>query len=119
MSVTLSQLIDQVREELLLPRQASTPEAMYPLLFVEEVELEIGVTISSGVEGSGKVNVQVVELSSGVDKSNEQTHRVKIKLTPLLSKDEIREQLKQSNHTWERTRQTGLQGTAKDFPNMQ
>ena len=35
MSVTLNQLIEQVREELLSPRQANTPEAMYPFLFVE------------------------------------------------------------------------------------
>jgi len=114
MTITLNQLIDQVREELLSPRRATTPEAMYPFLFIEEIELEVGVTVSSTVEGSGKINIQVVELGRGLGKSDEQTHRVKIKMTPLLTKDEIREMLKQAGRLWERVQPVTLRATTKD-----
>lgn len=115
MSITLSQLIDQVREELLAPRDAKTSESMYPFLFVEEIELEIGVTVSCTVEGGGKVNVQVIEVGSRIDRGNEQIHCVKVKMTPLFTKDEVREQLKQNERTWNKARQTGMQGTAKNL----
>jgi hypothetical protein len=68
MSITLSQLIDQVREELLTPRQAATPEAIYPFLFVDEVELELAVTVSDKVDGLGKVTIHIAEIGSGVEK---------------------------------------------------
>ena len=116
MSVTLSQLIDQVREELLAPRQASTPDAMYPFLFVEEVELEVDVTVGSTIGGGGQVRIHVVEVGGAAEKSQEQTHRIKIRMTPLLSKEEVRDELKQSDRTWQKTQQTVVRGTAKEFP---
>jgi hypothetical protein len=114
MGVTLSQLIDQVREELLSPRQARTPEAMYPFLFVDEVELEINVTASSTLEGAGKVNIQVVELGSGVEKASEQIHRVRIKMTPLMTKEEVREKLRANERVWQRIENVVMPATTKD-----
>jgi hypothetical protein len=114
MSVTLSQLIDQVREDLLTPRRAKTLEAMYPFLFVEEVELEVNVTASSTLEGSGKVNVQVVELGSGVERASRQVHRVKIKMTPLMTKDEVREKLKGNERVWQRIERVVIPATTKE-----
>jgi hypothetical protein len=114
MAITLNQLVDQVREELLAPRQVNTPEAMYPFLFVEEVELEVSVTVSSSIEGTGKVNIKVAEIGGGVDKANEQTHHVKVKMTPLMTKDEIRERLKQNQRVWERIEQTAVPALAKE-----
>ncbi len=114
MGVSLNQLIDQVREELLAPRRATTPEAMYPFLFIEEIELEVGVTVSSTVEGSGGVNIQVVELSSGLEKAKEQVHRVTIKMTPLLSKEEARTKLKQDSRLWKKIEQVVIPATMKE-----
>lgn len=114
MSITLSQLIDQVRQELLTPRQANTPEAIYPFLFIEEIELEVGVTVSSTVEGAGKVNIKVVEVGGGVEKTNEQAHRVTIKMTPLLSKEEVRTKLKQNPRVWNRIETVIMQATTKE-----
>lgn len=114
MTITLNQLIDQVRHELLAPRQAETAQAMYPFLFVEEIELEVGVTVSGSVEGKGGINIQVVELGSGITKSNEDTHRVKIKLTPLLSKEEVRAKLKQNSHTWKQIEEGVMTGILKE-----
>ncbi len=114
MGITLSQLIDQVREELLSPRRARTPEAMYPFLFVDEVELEVNVTASSTLEGAGKVNVQVVELGSSVEKANEQVHRVKIKMTPLMTKDEVREKLKADKRLWQKIESVVIPAATKE-----
>jgi len=114
MSITLNQLIDQVRHELLAPRRAETPEAMYPFLFVEEIELEVGVTVSTQVEGKGGINIHVIELGSGVSKGNEEMPRVKIKLTPLLSKDEVQEKLKQASRTWEKIEQSVILAGTKE-----
>lgn len=117
MTVTLNQLIDQVREELLSPRQANTPEEMYPFLFIEEVEIEMGVTVSSTAGAGGKVNIQVVEIGSDVTATEQQTHCIKVKLTPLFTKEETRRLLEQKTgpHVMQKIEDTSLQGTAKDF----
>ena len=117
MTVTLNQLINKVREELLEPRQASTAEAMYPFLFVEEVEVEIGIKVSSGVDASGKVSIQVIEVGVGANLQDEETHRIKVKLTPLYSKEETRTRLEQQlgPRGTERAQETGVRGTAKDL----
>jgi len=114
MTATLNQLIDQVREELLSPRRASTPEAIYPFLFVEEIELEIEITISSTAAGSGKVSIQVVEMGGDIERTNERTHRIKIKMSPLLTKDEVRAKLRQSGWVWERTELVTVKATTKE-----
>ncbi|OQY34270.1 MAG: hypothetical protein B6243_05700 [Anaerolineaceae bacterium 4572_5.2] len=114
MTITLSQLIDEVREELLTPRRAHTKEAMYPFLFVEEIELEVGVTVSSAVEGSGGIDIQVVELGASVEKTNEQAHRIKIKMTPLLSKEEVRTKLKNDKRTWQKMEDAIIPAVTKE-----
>ncbi len=114
MSITLNQLIDQVREELLIPRQATTPEAVYPFLFVDEVELELAVTVSDKVDGSGKVTIHIAEIGSGAEKGHEQAQRMKIKMTPLLSKDEMRERLKQDKRLWGKIEDVSAPAITKD-----
>ena len=101
MTVKLHELIDQVRDELLMPRRAGTLDAMYPFLFVDEVELDLSITVSAKVTGSGKVSIQVIEVGGGSEVTGEDVHNVKIKMTPLLTKDEIREQLKKDGRLWQ------------------
>jgi len=119
LSTTLSQLIDQVRAELLAPRQTATPDSMYPFLFVEEVELEVAITVATAAEGGGKVNVQVVELGSQINRTNEEVHRLKIKLTPLYDKQETRQKLEADlgQQGTARMKETAKRGTVKEFPN--
>jgi hypothetical protein len=114
MSISLNQLIDQVREELLQPRKSTTRDAVYPFLFIEDVELEVSVMVSSTVGGSGGVHIQVVELGGNIQNMNEKTHRIKIKMTPLLTKEEIRENLKQNNRLWENVMSTAMKATSKE-----
>jgi hypothetical protein len=45
MTIKSHELIEQVRDELPIPRRADTPEAMYSFQFVDEVELEVSVPI--------------------------------------------------------------------------
>lgn len=119
MSITLNQLIDQVREELLEPRRVTKEEAMYPFLFVEEIEIEVGVKVASNIESSGKINIKVIEIGTGSELQDEETHRIKIKLTPLYSKDEIRKQIESQLGTRgiERVQNASVKGTAKNLIN--
>lgn len=90
MSITLNQLIDQVREDLLSHREAYTKEAMYPFLFLEEIEIEVRVAVSTAVGASGKVNIEVIEFGGEASKTNEESHVIKVKLTPFFGKEEMR-----------------------------
>ena len=117
MTITLNQLIDEVREELLEPRQINKEDGMYPFLFVKEVEIEVGIKVSSGMDGSGKVSIQVIEASLGANLQGEETHRIKVKLTPLYSKAEIRKRLEQQlgPRGTEKAQAVSVKGTAKDL----
>ncbi len=116
MAITLRKLIDQVRDELLSAPQEPTPEALYPFLFVEEVELELNVAITAGGKGGGKVSIQIVELGGETAYSREQTHRIKVKMTPLLTKDEVRAQLQQDKGVWDRIQHLALVAATKEIP---
>lgn len=91
--LTLQTLINQVKGDLFSPYQGTEVEGkkVYPLFFIDEVELELAVTISYTVEGGVKVTVlQTVEagVSGGTEAS--QVHTMKIKMSPILSRDELR-----------------------------
>lgn len=96
MEITLNELIEQVREELSTPLPSREKEEL-PFLFVDEIEIEVGVTISKTTEGSGdigaKVTIGVAEiegkLGGGVSKADQSNHRIKIKMTPLFSKEDL------------------------------
>lgn len=116
MAVTLRELIDQVRAELLAPPEGRNLDALIPFLFVDEIELEVGVTVSTTVEGAGKVTLLVVELGGGGERAHEQAHRVKVKMSPLLTKEEVRAQLREDPRLWARVQHYNLAGTLKDVP---
>ncbi len=94
--LTLQTLINKVKEDLFSPYQGAELEgkSVYPLFFVDEVELELSVGITYSNEAGIKVNIlQTVEagVTGGAEAS--QTHTMKVKLTPILSRDELRELL--------------------------
>jgi len=115
MAITLRELIEQVRAELLAPPEGEGTEALIPFLFVDEVELEVTVTVSSTVEGAGKVKIMVVELGGGGERTREQAHQVKVKMSPLLTKEEVRAQLQEDPNLWARVQHLNLTGTTKDI----
>lgn len=93
-NLTLSELIDHIRDELMTPPDPTKQ----PFLYVEEIELEVGVTYSYSADAGLKVNVVFFEMNGEGGQAKENVHTVRLKLTPLLSKAEILEQLKQEGN---------------------
>ncbi len=56
-----------------------------PLFAVDEIELEVAVRISR--DGQAGINIQVLNLGGGVSREDAQTVRVRLK--PLLSREEL------------------------------
>ncbi|NEO46506.1 MAG: hypothetical protein F6K55_21200, partial [Moorea sp. SIO4A3] len=86
-SIGLAELIEQVKGELLTPAQDPTA----PFLFVESVELELQVTFKKEGKAGIKMNVLSVggaEAGGGV--GQDQIQKVKVKLSPLYSKEEMK-----------------------------
>ncbi|MGK7875971.1 MAG: trypco2 family protein [Xenococcaceae cyanobacterium] len=86
-SIGLSELIEQVKAELLTPPKNKTA----PFLFVESVELELQVTVKKAVKGGIKIDVLSfggAEAGGGIDQDKIQ--KVKVQLSPLYSKDEMK-----------------------------
>jgi hypothetical protein len=110
--MTLHELIEQVKKELLTPTRADSADELYPFLFVDEVELEVNVAVSDKLSDSGKLTLYVLEAGMGGEKSQEKGHKVTIKLSPLVTKEEMRARLKLDGRLWEgieeATRQAGL-----------
>ena len=88
-SIGLRDLIDKVRKELLTETKEQGP-AMFS---VDKVTLEINFVVTGDLESG--FNLGVVSLGSNV--SEENTQKVTIELTPLVTKEEIRQSLEQSN----------------------
>jgi hypothetical protein len=105
-SIGLTELIYQVKRELIQP-QGGTADP-FPLLAVEEVELEISVTVSKRAEGG--LNIQVVELGGGRERSD--VHTVRVKLSPLLAREERVTELRRDPR-WERIVQQQVDATLK------
>ncbi len=87
-SIGLAEFIEQVKKELLIQPASSTP-----LLSVDQVELELQVTIHK--EGSAGIQIQIIQ--AGGKLGSDDVHTVKVTLTPLLSKEE-RLHIYKSNH---------------------
>ncbi|MCP4362295.1 MAG: hypothetical protein GY796_30175 [Chloroflexi bacterium] len=111
--LSLHQLIEHVKEELLTPTTARSMDEMYPFLFVDEVELEVKVAVVDKLAGGMKVSLQVLEAGVDPEKSWDRAHTVKIKLSPLLTKEEMRTRLKLDNRLWSRIEQTTKKATVK------
>lgn len=81
-SIGLAELIEQVKRELLSTENNS--ETNIPLFSVDDLTLELNVTVRK--EGKGGLKLYVVELGGGV--AHDAVQKVKVTLTPLLSKQE-------------------------------
>jgi hypothetical protein len=88
-SIGLSELVEKVKAELLSPPNKNKE---VPFLFVESVELELQVTVKRDGKAGVKIDVLSIggaELGGGLGQDNVQ--KVKVKLSPLFDKIEIRE----------------------------
>jgi len=91
--IDLNDLIDKLKSDLFAP-YAGTSQAgkqVYPIFFVDGVEVELAVNISYETTGGIKISVpQLVELSGGGGVENGRGHTMKIKLSPILTREELR-----------------------------
>jgi NTP-dependent ternary system trypsin peptidase co-occuring protein len=81
--IGLVDLIDKIKHELVVQRQDTD------LFFVEEINLEINFVISGDINSG--FNVGIVTLGSNV--AEQRVQKINVKLTPILSKEEIRKKL--------------------------
>jgi hypothetical protein len=81
--IGLRELVLKVKEELLSRESLKTDPA--PLLAVDEVELELAVSVTR--EGEAGISLQV--LSLGGSRSREDTQTVRVRLKPLFDKEEL------------------------------
>ena len=89
--IGLAELIYQVKRELLNPD--SRTDDPVPLFAVDEIELEVAVTVSR--EGQAGINIQVLNVGGSASREDAQTVRVKLK--PLLSREELLTDLRKRN----------------------
>ncbi len=85
--IGLAELIDQVKQDLLAP---PAKDAEPPILFVEAVELEL--RVAARKEGNAGVKIDVLSVGGGEaggKLSRENTHVVKVKLSPLFKKEQL------------------------------
>ncbi|NEN95360.1 MAG: hypothetical protein F6K50_07400 [Moorea sp. SIO3I7] len=82
-TIGLTELIEQVKQELLITSPDQEPDI--PLLSVDSVELELQVTVKK--EAKGGVKIYVLDLGGGG--SRDDVQKVKVKLSPLVSKETL------------------------------
>ena len=81
--IGLAELSYQMKQELLSPESRWNDPV--PLFVVDEIELELAVTVSR--EGQAGINIQVFSVGGGTSRQDAQTVRVKLK--PLRSREEL------------------------------
>jgi hypothetical protein len=97
--IGLRELVWKVKEELL--SQGSVKTDPEPLLAVDEVELELAVSVTR--EGEAGISVQVLSLGGSRSRADSQTVRVRLK--PLFDKEELKaDLLKRDQDLYERAR---------------
>jgi hypothetical protein len=87
-AIGLSELIDQVKADLLTPPKEQSPSFLY----VESIELELQVAVQRDAKAGVKVDVVAIgggEVGGGLGQSEIQ--KVKVKLSPLYTKEEMKQ----------------------------
>jgi len=93
-AISLQELIEKLKADLFSPYIGTANEGKiaYPIFLLDEINLELAVNIEYDNEAGIKITVpQIVEGSiSGIKKSGN-AHVIKLKLLPILTRQEIRE----------------------------
>ena len=82
--IGLKDLISRVKAELL-----EDPDDEQPLFVVGQVELQISFTVERNINGG--INIHVVQ--AGADKKSTEVQTVKVMLEPIVTADELRQQV--------------------------
>lgn len=88
--IGLLDLIYQVKNELLARRPVEAAKGLPALFWIDQIELDLSVAVTRGRGGSIKVAViPAVDSELSSSRSEQRGHTVKVRLTPLLSRDEM------------------------------
>ncbi len=95
--ITIQELVDQVKTDLFSLHKGTEKEVkkIYPLFFVDQVEIEIEFEVTYDAEAGLKISIpQLLEGSLSGGRENKKGHKMKITLSPILTKEELRELMK-------------------------
>jgi hypothetical protein len=101
--VTLQELINKVKQDLFTPYQGTDKEGkiIYPIFFVDNVELEVTVNLTYDAEAGLKITIpQIAEGSVTGGQGKETGHKMKISLLPIMTRDEMRDMAKKDDMLW-------------------
>jgi len=90
--ITLLDLIYQVKNELLARRPAEEARGLPALFWIDQIELELSVAVTRERGGAIKLSVipGTAELSGSSSRAEARGHTVKVRLSPLLTREEMR-----------------------------
>jgi hypothetical protein len=91
--IGLPDLIYQVKNELLAHRPIEKAKGLPALFWIDQLELELSVAATREKGGRIKLSVLPVGGEVGQSHTEERGHTVKVRLTPLLSREEMRQLL--------------------------
>ena len=96
--ITFQELIDKIKKDLFYPYTGTDKEGkvIYPVFFVDNVELEITIELTYDAESGIKILIPQImegEIKGGQGKAK--SHKMKINLSPILSRAERRELLEE------------------------
>ncbi|MCL2933942.1 MAG: hypothetical protein MGG11_17345 [Trichodesmium sp. MAG_R03] len=92
-SIGLAELIEKVKTELLTPPNPT--EKSVPFLFVDNLELELQVVVKKDAKTGLKIDViGIGGANIGGDVAQQNLQKVKVSLSPLFTKEEMKEHYK-------------------------
>lgn len=115
--ITIQDLVDKVKSDLFSVQTGTGNEVkkIYPLFFVDQVEIEIDFELTNDAEAGIKISIpQIVEGSVSGGQVSKQGNKMKIILAPILSKEELRELMKEDERMIEEIKKASLMALRKD-----
>ena len=115
--ITTQDLVNKVKSDLFSVQSGTGNEVkkIYPLFFVDQVEIEIDFELTDDAEAGIKISIpQIVEGSVSGGQASKQGNKMKIILSPILSKEELRELMKEDERMIEEIKKASLMALRKD-----
>jgi hypothetical protein len=88
--IGLPDLIYQIKNELLARRPVEEAKGLPALFWIDQIELELAVTVTRERGGTIKLSVIPAGAELSGSRAEERAHTVKVRLTPFLSREEMR-----------------------------
>lgn len=96
--IGLLDLIYQVKNELLTRRPDEEATGLPALFWIDQIELELSVAVTRERGGAIKLSVLPASAEFSGSRAEERGHTVKVRLTPLLSREEMCDLFSRDSH---------------------